>query len=127
MAGTSAETKRSIKTKIIMGVATPTVDKYQYGCSLGVTNLRYGDIDNFKDRIARMLELKSRQSIDGYLSGARKITIAKAMVIEKVFAEFGITDPEMIWGKSKLPVAHMNKRILRNAKKSINNPWGAAE
>lgn len=94
---------------------TKTID-YSKGFSVGIANLKYGQVNACKERLKEVLDITTRQSIDNYIRGNTTITKGKAIVIETVFKEFGISNPKEIWGESDLPRERVQTSILRRAK-----------
>lgn len=88
---------------------------YENGFSLGLTNLKFGQVDAFKERLQEVLLVTTRQAVDNYIWGKTIITEPKAKAIEKVFRDFGITNPDDIWGIGKTTKTRLKKDLLTKA------------
>jgi hypothetical protein len=87
---------------ILAAILQVHLDKYQFpGFRKGFYQLRISDHEEVRRKIYEVLEINNKQSFYHYLYGRQEPTQSKAIAIEQIFSEYGISD---IWGMpEKLP------------------------
>lgn len=67
------------------------------GFSKGIGNVKVSELHSIRATLKAVLNISSRQGLDYYISGKTEVRAWQRTVIENVFREYGITNPNDIW------------------------------